>query len=192
MYIKSNIHESKLVFIHYTNSFSEMKLSKRPVLMSVRKDELHGLLLGRKKSAMEGGKLSRLPWGPTVRESSLNCAGTLKERELPLLSVQREGEASCWRGRAVSLSASLKWNCGSGSVVWCRQTWKMSACYEFWVWVTRLCECCSVWEEDGFLLLTPRESSVFAFGAVLGCGKCSCLWQELWAWQPSFHVAMPV
>lgn len=32
MYIKSNIHESELVFIHYTNSFSKMQLSKRPVL----------------------------------------------------------------------------------------------------------------------------------------------------------------
>lgn len=32
MYIKSNIHESKLVFIRYTNSFSETQLSERPGL----------------------------------------------------------------------------------------------------------------------------------------------------------------
>lgn len=170
MYIKSNIHESELVFIHYTNSFSKMQLSKRPVLMWVRKDELHSLLHGRKEAAMEGGKLSRLPWGPTVWESSPSCAEALKERQLPLPSVQREGKASCWRGRAVSLSASLELSCGSGSMVWCRKTWKMSACYELWVWVTRLCESCGLREEDGFLLLTQ--------GMLCACIQCRAgLWE---------------
>lgn len=36
MYIKSNIHESKLVLIHYTNSFSKMQQSERPGLMGVK------------------------------------------------------------------------------------------------------------------------------------------------------------
>lgn len=52
MYIKSNIHESKLVFIHYTNSFSKMQLCERPGLMCVKE----GLAL------CAGGEGTGLAW----------------------------------------------------------------------------------------------------------------------------------
>lgn len=141
-----------------------------------------------KRVCWEGGKL---PWGPAVWESNPSCAEALKERELPLPSVQREGKASCWRGRAVSLSANLQLS--SGSMVWCRKTWKMSVWYEFCVGNT------PVWElqaaAGGWLPASHPKGKL-----------CACMWCRAGLWEvqlfdkgsglgglaPNFHVTMSV
>lgn len=92
MYIKSNIHESKLVFIHYANSLSEMQLSERPVLMCVKeRDQLLSILPWREEPGLSlpgGGKaLQALPRSCLDFKSGLSCAGALREVTLPLSSI---------------------------------------------------------------------------------------------------------
>lgn len=81
MYIKSNIHESKLVFIHYTNSFSKMQLCERPGLMCAREGLALDVLLGRGqawhlKGQGSPGSCDVLPEHKGC-ERGLNCARSI-------------------------------------------------------------------------------------------------------------------